>query len=411
MIRGYRNVWLVGAVLLAVGCASHGRTEQILREPAVTNVAALVDSEPAQRLLIDLLERRTPDARLATLAPSFRGADVVPDHEARPRPDPARLRDLAREVSLDFAALTFAREISADQRSRAVQAAFDRFLEAGRAGAEEALKRPGGFPYTVLFAPSWLYRSHPETGSDFAHQRWLLDRLGIANRLIESGESATVEDNAAVIAATVRAAPRDGTRLILVSASKSGAEVALALSRLLAPEEAAGVAAWVNIVGALGGTPLVDAATRPPVSWLVRAVCWLARWNWDGLISMATGPSRKRLEGATLPGAITVVNVVAVPVSGSVGPEVFFGYQTLRDHGPSDGVVLLADTVWPGGANLVTLGPDHLFAPRWDDLHGMALLETVDFAVRSHGAGLPAPVAAGEPERPQRSEAGALDPP
>src|SRR5207249_6659459 len=118
-----------------------------------------------------------------------------------------------------------------------------------------------------LFAPSWLYRSHPETGADFAHQRLLLDRLGLANRLIVTGESASIEDNAAAIAAALRAArPEDGS-LILVTASKSGAEAALALSRLLAPEDTARVVAWVNIVGALGGTPLADSALRPPISW------------------------------------------------------------------------------------------------------------------------------------------------
>src|SRR5207249_5897437 len=217
-----------------------------------------------------------------------------------------------------------------------------------------------------LFAPSWLYRSHPETGADFAHQRLLLDRLGLANRLIVTGESASIEDNAAAIAAALRAArPEDGS-LILVTASKSGAEAALALSRLLAPEDTARVVAWVNIVGALGGTPLADSALRPPISWLVRCVFWLNGWDWAGLTSMATRPSRDRLDGARLPESITVVNVVAVPLSGSVGATVWWGYRLLRPHGPNDGVVLLADAVWPGGVNIVAIGPDHLFAPRTD---------------------------------------------
>ena len=33
--------------------------------------------------------------------------------------------------------------------------------------------------------------------------------------------------------------------------------------------------------------------------------------------------------------------------------------RLLRRYGPNDGVVLIADTVWPGGANLVALGSDH----------------------------------------------------
>src|SRR5262249_24468300 len=75
---------------------------------------------------------------------------------------------------------------------------------------EQSLRRAGAFPYTVLFAPSWMYRSHPETGSDFAYQRRVLDRLGVPNRLIASRQDASVEDNAAAIPAAVRGATRGG---------------------------------------------------------------------------------------------------------------------------------------------------------------------------------------------------------
>jgi hypothetical protein len=378
------------AALLALGCA--GRAELIRGDLAGKDLGGLVDSDPARGLLTELLARRSTDPSLEARAPSLLTADVVRELSTNTRarlhqlPDQARLRELSQETSMDFAALFFAHAMSADRMSRAVQASFDRFLNDGVAGSQQVLQQPGAFPYTVLFAPSWLYRSHPETGADFARQRRLLDRLGIANRLIESGESASIEDNAAAIAAAVRAAAlEEGGGLILVSASKSGAEAALALSRLLTPAEAAHVVAWVNIVGALHGTPLVDAALRPPISWLVRCVFWLSGWDWAGLASMATGPSRERLQDARLPESIAVVNVVAVPLSGSVGSTVWWGYKVLRDHGPNDGVVLLADTVWPGGVNVVAIGPDHLFAPREDDVQGLALLRTIDVAVRLYG--------------------------
>jgi hypothetical protein len=227
-----------------------------------------------------------------------------------------------------------------------------------------------------------MYRSHPETGADFAHQRRILDRLGVENRLIPSRQDASVEDNAVAIAAAIRAHARDGNGLIVVSASKSGAEAALALSRVLAPEEAAPVVAWINIVGALGGSPLADTALRPPTSWVARGVFWLRGWNWAGMVSMATDASRERLRGARIPESIAVVNVVAVPLSRTVGPAVWFGYSVLRRHGPNDGAVLLTDTVWPGGINLVAIGPDHLFAPREDDAHTLAMLRAVAEAIR-----------------------------
>src|SRR5262245_5414562 len=412
MTQGRRNILIIAILLLTVGCAATLRPEQIIRPSPPAHLATLVDSEPAHRLLTELLERRPPpDARVATLTPSSQGTDLVTGWSQSQRPDQARLLDLARKVSLDFAALTFAREAGADDTSRAVRAAFERFLDDGANTSREVLTAPGGFPYTVLFAPSWLYRSHPETGADLAHARKLIARLGLDGRLIETGQSASVEANAAVIAETVRMAGREGKRVILVSASKSGAEVAFALTRVLSPEEGAPVAAWINIVGALGGSPLADRALRAPASWFTGLVLWFGGWSWDGLTSLATGPSRKRLEGATMPDSIAVVNVIAVPVTGSVGPEVFFGYQVLREHGPNDGVVLLADTVWPGGANIVTLGPDHLYTPRSDEGHTMALLRAVDFAVRLHGAALPSSMAIDALQYEQRLGSGGLDTP
>jgi hypothetical protein len=376
----------IAAALSVLGCA--GRAQIVRDDLTSKDLDALIDSDPARELLADLLASPAFDPSLTTPAPRVLPTNVVREHPLRAGahwlalPEQARLRELSQEISLDFAALSFARALSADGVSRAVQSAFNRSLTDGAGAPTGVLLGPGSFPYTVLFAPSWMYRSHPETGADFAHQRRLLDRLGIANRLIATGESGSVEDNAMAIAAAVRAATRDENGLIVVSASKSGAEAALALSRVLAPKETARVVAWVNIVGALRGSPLADTALRPPLSWVARSVFWLSGWDWAGLTSMATGPSRERLRGARVPESITVVNVVAVPLSGTVGAKVWWGYRILHRHGPNDGVVLLADTVWPGGVNVVAIGPDHLFSPRENDAHSLALLRAIDVAVR-----------------------------
>jgi len=383
---------LTAAILLVSGCVGSPRLELAPDDPEGQKLAELVDSEPARRLLVDLLARRAPDPRLAALAPSVLGENAISAQDvggaARRLPDQAELYELGQKVSIDFAALAFARALGADERSRAVQAAFDEALADGATVSEDALRRPGAFPYTVLFAPAWLYRAYPEDGASFERQRQLLDRLGIANRVIASGETGSVEDNAAIIASAVRQASRDGSSLILVSTSKSGAEVGLALSRLLAPEETTHVVAWLNAGGALRGTPLADSAARPPSSWVTRSIFWITGWTWGGLTSMMTEPSRQRLHGARLPESIAVVNMVAVPVSGSVGRKLYWTYWGLREHGPNDGVVMLADSVWPGGANLVALGADHFFAALQQDVYGLALMRVLDRAVRLNDARL-----------------------
>lgn len=394
-------VLLAVALSLTVGCAGRWQLALLSGDLRGRSLETVVDSEPARRLLEEILDDRSRAPGLASL--------IVPAHEELPAADEATIRKLAEDVSLDFAALTFARAIAADPESRPIQSTFDRSIRDGAESTAEALLRSPGFPYTVLFAPSWMYRSHPATGADFAAPRRLLDRLAIPNRLIATGESASVEDNAAIIAAAVRAAGREAP-LILVSASKSGAEAALALARLLAPDEASAVAGWVNIVGALNGSPLADSALRPPASWFVRALFWVRGWDWSGLASMATGRSRQRLQGARLPESIAVVNVVAVPVSGTVGLAVRGGYEVLREHGPNDGVVLLTDTLWPGGVNVVALGADHLYTPRKHDAHGLALMRAVDLAVRLHGAGRIRPVGHDHQARGRASEGRGLQP-
>jgi hypothetical protein len=386
------------AVTLTAGCAR--QSDLALGNLPDSDLAALVDSDAARQLLAELLTRRSSgsrsategmtDTRLANLAAAGEPVDI-------PRlPDQARLRQIARETSTDYSALAFAKALTADPKSQAVQAAFDRYFREGSERSAAALTRPGAFPYTLVFAPSWLHKSHAETGADFAFQRALVDRLGIPQRLVATGESDSVEANAAIIADSIRTMGCGSGPIVIVSASKSGAEAALALTGLTQSESAC-VAAWINIAGALHGTPLADAALRPPVKWMARSIFWLSGWSWDALTSLATKPSRRRLEGRRLPEAITVLNIVAVPVSGSVGYQVYAGYQVLESHGPNDGVVLLADTVWPNGINLVALGADHLFF-RWrDDAYVMALLRAVDLAVRRYGP-TPEPSVAAEGE-------------
>ena len=389
----------VAALLLAAGCTSGYHS--LVLTPDDTEGRRLiqaVDSEQAHELLLELLsEAQASSPRSAEslrVVPASLGTSASRvDRTVRPIPTQAELHALGREVSMDFAALTFARALRADDKSRAVREAFDGAIADGPAVSEEVLRRPGTFPHTVLFAPGWAYRSRPEKGADFAQQRRMLDRLGIANRLIPTAESGAVEDNAETIAVAIREGARAGESMILVSASKAGAEVAFALAKLLAPDDAAHVAGWLNANGALSGTPLADKALRPPVSWFVTLKFWMAHWDRAGLIGMRTDSSRTRLEGARIPDSIAVINLIAIPVSGSVRPAMRMGYRITRKQGPSDGLVRIADSVWPSGVNLAALGSDHLLEDFRDDPKGLALLRALACAVnqhRSRGDSLPA---------------------
>src|SRR5688572_32792496 len=79
----------------------------------------------------------------------------------------------------------------------------------------------------------------------------------MAQHFVETVEDGAIEANAEIVAAAIRSRANNGRRLIVVSVSKSGAEVATALTRLGASGTSE-VAAWVNIAGTLQGSPLAD---------------------------------------------------------------------------------------------------------------------------------------------------------
>ena len=51
------------------------------------------------------------------------------------------------------------------------------------------------------------------------------------------------------------------------------------------------------------------------------------------------------------------------------------GHDSLRNHGPNDGLVLLSDLILPGGVTLAELGSDHFL------LNGQIAVTTVALAI------------------------------
>src|SRR5688500_7500109 len=137
---------LAVAMVLLAGCATHGWWDPTL-DPSGSEFAERVDSERARGLIADLVRRGSADSRLATLTSPAISGDVG-GNPRRPGwiPDQTWLRERADDVSMDFAALSFAQAISADERSRAVQVAFDQALREGAARSRQVLSERGRFP-------------------------------------------------------------------------------------------------------------------------------------------------------------------------------------------------------------------------------------------------------------------------
>jgi hypothetical protein len=344
-------------------------------------VATTVDSPLAKYYLEHYLAGRRVradfDARL----------DQLHRHGNPHPPSTAELRSLSRDYSVDTAALFYAQRLLDDPGNRALQSLFDQQiaeLESGSPGPGDALERQ----YRVVFVPGWLYRSKPWTGADMAAPRALLDRLDIEHHFLELLDNGAVEDNAHFLVMGLRPLLQDGRPVIIVSGSKGGPEVALALGRLLTPEETRPIKAWLNICGALQGSPLADKWTAWPVAWVTEVLFRLRGWGGlEGLRSLSVRRSQRRASAIRLPEHVLVVNYVGVPVSGTILDTEFekrFTYGQLRDHGPNDGLVLIPDEIEPGGLTVTEVGRGHFLSYPDFGLRATALLRAVMRRLNGH---------------------------
>jgi hypothetical protein len=355
---------------LLVACSSARHSIPIEGDLAGRHLRTTADSEVARYYLEEYLtgKRRRPelDRRISGLE---RTAHAAP-------PDAEALRDIAARFSPDFAALFLANTLLKEDRNRRLQAAYQISLDRPpRESSEEPGPKDGASsPSAILFAPGWLYRSHPENGADFQAPRLLLRRRGFSTALIGTAENGSVEANAEAIARAVRAAGSRGRCLILVSASKSGAEVAPALGDLLSPAETSPVRSWINIGGVLRGTPLADRALAAPRRWLVGLAL---HGRCEGLASMTESVGRSRFARLRIPEHVLVVSLVAVPLSGDVTDRARSGYRSLRAYGPNDGLTLLAEAIMPGGVTVLEPGLDHFFRSGLIEDRTLSLLQAV----------------------------------
>ena len=322
-----------------------------------------VDSEAARYYLADYLAGKHSDAALDERI------DRVYQSSNGHLPDRDDLKRLSDHFSVDFAALYFADQIARVPVNRRFRSDFERAYEYTRKAFPEGQVKLSS-DYEVLVVPTFLYTRIFATGADMAVPRAALQKAGLTCHFVETDDDGPVEANADLVAAAIRARAQSGRRMIILSASKSGPEVALALTKL-GPAETRHVVAWINAVGALQGTPLADERLFPELKYLVGGL------DDAGMDSMTTARSRQRFDSFRIPEHVMVVNYFGIPVTGSVSFLVGRSYFPLRKYGPNDGNVLLPDMIFPGGVTLVELGADHFMRKRPLDIATVALAITV----------------------------------
>lgn len=287
-------------------------------------------------------------------------------------PDRNELKHLTDEFSVDFAALYLADQIARRPANRRFRVAFDEaYGYTLKALPERSLKLPAGAAnYEVLVVPIYLYKRLIGAGADLASPRAALEKVGLPCHFVETQDDGPIETNADLVAEAIRSRAQSGRRLIIVSASKSSPEVALALTRL-EPAQTSHVVAWINTAGVLQGTPLVGGFLFKELELLVGDI------DEAGKESLAPARSRERFNAFRVPEHIFVVNYVGVPLTGSISFWARRGFDSLKKYGPNDGISLLADMIFPRGVTVADIGNDHFMGGRPQDITTLALAITV----------------------------------
>lgn len=359
---------LLLAVLLGVLSAScapprYAAIGQVAGQAVDTSVDGAIARDFLQRYLLRERARETPrlDAALAQ-------ADREPLSNEL-------LQHLTREFSVDLATLYFLDRTYRDDFNLRLQNAFFDQLSSIRVA-----QRGGKFnipreylEYLLVFVPGYAYQTRPETGADFARQRRLLGRAGFDTVLVETDELGNVEPNARIIADEIARLSREGRPIVLISASKGGAEAALALGRELPLQQSQAVVAWLSIGGLLRGSPYANWAWKWPRRWVASIVYRHRRLDPRVIPNLRTQIRRPVFEGLEFPEHILLLQFVGTPLSGHIKKHVRRRYKIIKKIGPNDGLTLLLDEVISGSGVITDIGLDHYYRDPEIDLKTFAL--------------------------------------
>lgn len=293
--------------------------------------------------------------------------------------DSDSLKDVTTHFSPDFATLYFVSRMYMNPKNRIAQQGFHSHLAALRSQrvTEKFDIAKEYTSYLIVFVPGYAYKRDPTTGADFALQRRVMGQAGFETLLVESDEIGTIEENASIIAHELSRLEKSHDKIILVSTSKAGAEVALAIGKLTTSEQLTHVKAWISIGGLLRGSPIADQAWKWPKSWLTRIVFFFKGLNLDVVKDLRTKKRREIFAQLKFPEHILLIQYVGAPLSGHIGEHVEGRYKDLRKHGPNDGLTLVADEVIEGAIVITDVGLDHYYLDPEIDLKTLALARVI----------------------------------
>jgi len=201
----------------------------------------------------------------------------------------------------------------------------------------------------LAIVPGAFYRENPRSGADGHVVREQAERLGWRTDLIPIASTGSLQENASTIYRWL--GEHRHNRIVLVSLSKGGPDVKMALAQSGADRAFEPVVAWINLCGLLDGTPLADwLFSRQIGAWCLRQYFRLRGQNFGFVGDLRRGKATPLDFALHLPAHMQMISVAGFPLTQHLTNGMMSRcHRQLAPHGPNDGGLLLADVcAWPG---------------------------------------------------------------
>jgi hypothetical protein len=211
----------------------------------------------------------------------------------------------------------------------------------------------------LVIVPGAFYREHPRSGADGRIVRAQAERLGWPIELIPIASTGSVPENARTICDWL--GKQRGSRVVLVSLSKGGSDVKLALQQAGAGDAFRHVAAWINLCGILSGTPMADwMRSRHAGAVLNRFYYRMLGVSLEFLCDLRRQPGGLLDFKLEIPAHLQMISVVGFPLRRHLTSAMAWRcHRRLEVLGPNDGVIILADACELPGLIYPVWGADH----------------------------------------------------
>jgi hypothetical protein len=271
--------------------------------------------------------------------------------EIRKIPSRERLIEITRSEGIDIATGIFYLSLFEDP----MNAVWIKKMEAQPVAAATVNEKRG----KVFVIPAMFYKEFPEVGGHGPHITEIARQCGFDAELLETCSPGPLHKNVEIIYEAIGKDPSD--RIWLVSLSRGGLEVRLAIEKYGKDFPFHKVKGWINTCGFPTGSTLTD----------INLETWQGRIRW-WVIGKIMKCDVKFLEQMgekahahkpfpQIPASLKVINVIPFARQWHVQMSLIGRFKTLTRYGPNDGITTTRSSLIDGYPTYPLWAADHFF--------------------------------------------------